>query len=240
MKNPQRIGPKDLFKFDLFGLVHELKSPLAAIEGAIEVIKETNQTQKSKALYFGMIQNNVSRLKISVEILMETLKNANEKKGLNVRLSNLKEICLDEMEKYKPIVRAKGVSMVSDISDAASLFVHCDASRIKLVISNLLSNAVKFTEEGTIRLELSRTKKEVRVTVEDSGVGIPADSIPYVFDAFYQGIKGRSCGGTGIGLTIAKIWVQAHGGEIHAESIGEGKGSRFWFTIPSGSRREVE
>ncbi|MBN1689293.1 MAG: HAMP domain-containing histidine kinase, partial [Candidatus Omnitrophica bacterium] len=168
------------------------------------------------------------------EILMETLKNANEKKGLNIRLTNLKEICLEEMEKYKPIVRAKGVSMVSDIPDN-NLFVHCDASRIKLVISNLLSNAVKFTEEGTIRLRLSRIKKEVYVSVEDSGAGIPADSLPYVFDAFYQGIKGRSCGGTGIGLTIAKIWVQAHGGEINVESMGEGKGSRFWFTIPSGS-----
>jgi two-component system sensor histidine kinase BaeS len=112
------------------------------------------------------------------------------------------------------------------------LTVRCDGKRIEQVVSNLLSNAVKFTREGEIRIRLTDDGKNARVEITDSGAGIPADELPFVFDRLFRGASARSVKGTGIGLAIAKTWVEAHGGQIKAESAGPGRGSRFWFVIP--------
>ena len=110
--------------------------------------------------------------------------------------------------------------------------VDADRGRIEQVLVNLLHNAIKFTPPGgSITVSASSDDSGVRISVADTGVGIPADDLPRVFERFYKADKARSGGGTGLGLAIARHIVEAHGGRIWAESV-EGRGATFIFTLP--------
>src|SRR5262249_23140931 len=121
-----------------------------------------------------------------------------------------------------------------DLNIAADLpMMEIDCTRIRQVILNLLNNACSFTERGVVELVASRADREVLISVNDTGAGIPADKLPYVFDEFYQADHSlrRTHGGAGLGLAISKRFVEAHGGRIWVES-SEGVGSRFTFSLP--------
>jgi CheY-like chemotaxis protein/anti-sigma regulatory factor (Ser/Thr protein kinase) len=110
-----------------------------------------------------------------------------------------------------------------------------DANRLQQIFWNLFSNAVKFTPEGgTVRVEIKEKKQQVRVSVTDSGSGITAEFLPYIFDRFRQadGSTTRIHGGLGLGLSIVKHLVQLHGGTVEVKSDGQGKGSTFIVTLP--------
>ena len=104
------------------------------------------------------------------------------------------------------------------------------------VLTNLLNNALRYTPSGgRVALSAQRLGQEVFVRVVDTGIGIPPEHLPYIFDRFYRVDKSRSRqagGGSGIGLTISRHLVEAHGGRIWVESAGEGRGSTFTFTLP--------
>ena len=109
-----------------------------------------------------------------------------------------------------------------------------DAERIGQVLRNLLSNAVSYTPQGgSVSISVMALGEWVEVSVADSGIGIPAEDIPFIFERFYRTDKSRSraTGGVGLGLTIVKRLVEAHGGSIEAHSK-EGQGSTFVFTVP--------
>jgi histidine kinase len=111
-----------------------------------------------------------------------------------------------------------------------------DEDRVTQVLTNLLGNALAYTPAGgEVTVSAAKVGGAVQVSVQDNGIGLPAESLPHLFDRFYRVDKSRSRaagGGSGIGLTIAKAVVEAHGGRIWAESAGEGQGSTFSFTIP--------
>ena len=110
-----------------------------------------------------------------------------------------------------------------------------DEDRMIQVLTNLIGNALQYTpEHGTVTVSIERDKNEARISVRDTGFGIPTEHLAHIFDRFYRVDKSRSRarGGSGIGLTIAKHLVEAHGGKIWAESAGENKGSVFVFTLP--------
>jgi two-component system phosphate regulon sensor histidine kinase PhoR len=110
--------------------------------------------------------------------------------------------------------------------------VTIDAQRLEQVLVNLIHNAVKFTKPGGgVILFADAGAGEVRFAVRDTGIGIPADDVPRIFERFYRVDKSRTGSGTGLGLSIAKHIVEAHKGRIWAEST-EGQGSTFYFTIP--------
>jgi two-component system phosphate regulon sensor histidine kinase PhoR len=109
--------------------------------------------------------------------------------------------------------------------------VLADADRARLVLTNLVHNAVKFTPPGgQVTVAARPDGEEVILSVQDTGVGIPADDLPRIFERFYKADRARSGGGTGLGLAIAKHIVQGHGGRIWVESV-EGEGSSFYFTL---------
>jgi two-component system phosphate regulon sensor histidine kinase PhoR len=111
--------------------------------------------------------------------------------------------------------------------------VSADALRIEQVLVNLIHNAVKFTPPGGDVVVLAEAGEGVvRFAVQDSGIGIPADEVPRIFERFYRVDRSRAGGGTGLGLSISRHLIESHGGEIWAESI-EGNGSTFYFTLPS-------
>ncbi len=130
-----------------------------------------------------------------------------------------------------------------DCADEA-LMVHADQARLEQVLVNLIHNAVKFTRSGgSVTLSASNASDAesdgsatpmIRFAVKDSGIGIPADDLPRIFERFYRVDKARTGGGTGLGLSIGRHIVEAHGGRIWAESE-EGRGSTFYFTIPAST-----
>jgi signal transduction histidine kinase len=136
----------------------------------------------------------------------------------------------DIVESFTPIASAKGIALKMKLVDD-SLPARFDHQRIQQVLGNLITNALKYTSEGgTVVVCAERRGEDVRLVVEDSGVGIAADRLTTIFERFSQG--GRSDRkGLGLGLYIARRIVEAHGGKIWAESE-IGRGSTFYFTLP--------
>jgi len=111
--------------------------------------------------------------------------------------------------------------------------VLADAERVMEVVTNLVHNAIKFTPAGgQVTISARLAGEEVILSVQDTGIGIPADDLPRIFERFYKADRARSGGGTGLGLSIARHIVQGHGGRIWAESV-EGRGSTFYFSLPA-------
>ncbi len=165
-------------------------------------------------------------------------------------ITNFLEFSMFESKEYKPkilpfkIARAihqlletvkleadkKNIDIIYDYHGDISLIIHADSMMVYRVMANLLNNAIKYTyPEGTITIELSDRDDEILVQITDTGVGIRADHLSSVFDAFFR--VSRASHGSGLGLSIAKTIIEAHGGKIWVES-SPGKGSTFSFTLP--------
>jgi signal transduction histidine kinase len=111
--------------------------------------------------------------------------------------------------------------------------VYAEASQIRRAIDNLVDNACKFTPpDGTVRLSLSAQEGQAEVSVSDSGIGIPADELPQIFNRFHRGSNTSDYTGSGLGLAIVKAILMAHDGTVEVQSSGEGKGSRFSIRLP--------
>jgi signal transduction histidine kinase len=154
---------------------------------------------------------------------------------LDFRETDLSALVATTIKRLTPNARAKRISLTSSLPrDLPRLLA--DEDRLGQVLTNLAANGIQYTPEGgavTISAEIK--DNVVQVAVTDTGVGIPPEHLAHIFTRFYRVDKSRSRasgGGSGIGLTIARHLVEAHGGKIWAESEGDGKGSRFVFTLP--------
>jgi CheY-like chemotaxis protein/anti-sigma regulatory factor (Ser/Thr protein kinase) len=144
-------------------------------------------------------------------------------------------VVLSALETVQPAATAKEITIEMVFSDSVGL-INGDAGRLRQVAWNLLSNAIKFTPRGgAIRISLTRTIDQIELKVRDSGQGIRADFMPYIFDRFRQADASttRRHGGLGLGLSIVKNLIDLHGGTVRAESDGEGAGSTFILTLPT-------
>lgn len=210
-------------------VAHELRTPLSNVashlEAMIEGVWEPTE-ERLKNCYEEILR--ISRLVSDLERLRQT-----ENENLKLRkasvdlLSLARSVCSGfeaELSAKHLVCSVEGVPVV----------VSADQERIHQVLSNLLSNAIKYSSEGgCIRIAVGNEPEHGLLTVEDNGIGISKEDLPFVFERFYRTDKSRSrqTGGTGIGLTIAKAIVQAHGGTLSAESV-VGDGSRFTVTLP--------
>jgi two-component system phosphate regulon sensor histidine kinase PhoR len=136
---------------------------------------------------------------------------------------------------FKSQLKKKDIEVKNELS--ADIAIIADKNRLGQVITNLFDNAIKFNKEkGFVRIYGEEINSKVKITVEDSGIGIPEKDIPRIFERFYRVDKARSreLGGTGLGLSIVKHIIELHGGSVGVEST-EGLGSKFWFIIPKKS-----
>jgi signal transduction histidine kinase len=154
--------------------------------------------------------------------------------SLDIYAVDVVDLIRDAADRLYSQFEDKAVSLALELP-TTPLAVNADSSRITQVLLNLLGNALHFTPAGgRVMVSARSEEREALVTVEDTGVGISDEHIPHIFERFYRVDKSRSRtgGGSGIGLTITKHLVQAHGGHIWASSPGLGRGSTFSFTLP--------
>lgn len=213
-------------------VAHELRTPLSNIQGYLEAIRD--RVMKPNATNIRSLNEETALLSRLVDELQElSLAEAGELK-LIYHAEDIAKLIKQAVNSWQPQVAAKEVSLSLNLPDNLPL-VNIDWQRINEVLYNLLENAVVHTHNGgTINVAATRRGDWVEVCVSDTGEGIPAEDLPNIFERFYRvdRSRARATGGSGLGLTIAKRWVEAHGGEITAKSE-LGKGSSFSFTLPT-------
>jgi len=213
-------------------VAHELRTPLSNLRGYLEAVRDG--VVKPDARTIRSLDEEAGLLSRLVDDLQElSLVEAGELK-LVYQLEDISELINQVVTSAQAQATAKGVSISIELADKLPL-VNIDSYRVRQVLRNLLENAIAHTAGGdNITIAARQSHNFIEVMVTDTGEGIPADDLPNIFERFYRVDKSRSkaTGGSGLGLTIAKRLVEAHGGKIEAQSE-LGKGSCFTFTIPS-------
>jgi signal transduction histidine kinase len=207
-------------------LGHELRNPLAPIRTALDVMRSLGEVA---AYERAVIERQVSHLKRLVDDMLDVSRITKGKLELRCQPVELFEVITKGVELASPLIEKRGHFLSVD-APSRGLLTLADADRLAQVVSNLLSNAAKFTPQGgRISIRAHAVGEHVAMTVRDSGIGIPANLLPAMFDAFVQGVRelDQSQGGLGLGLAIVRGIVSAHGGEITVHSDGPGCGSAF-------------
>jgi len=213
-------------------VAHELRTPLATIKGSMEGL--IDGVLPPDAETFQQIHREADRLQRLVDDLQELSRVEAGAYELHRRPVAVSALVADTLARLGRQFEEKDVSLQTDLPDDLPL-VLVDQDRIDQVLLNLAGNALQYTPaEGKVRIAAQQQEGEVRIAISDTGIGIPAEHLPYLFTRFYRVDKSRSRagGGSGIGLTIARYLVEAHGGRLWAESPGPGQGSTFTFTLP--------
>jgi CheY-like chemotaxis protein/two-component sensor histidine kinase len=214
---------------------HELRTPLTAILGWASMLKtRTFDPQRTRQIYDSLERNAHAQAQI-VGDLLDVSRIVTGQLRLESETFDVCDVANLSLETIRPTAVAKGVTLVADI-DSAACQVAGDPARLQQVIWNLLSNAAKFTASGgSITLRVAREPSSVVIEVADSGIGIPPELLPRVFDRFWQadGSTTRVHGGLGLGLALVRHLVELHGGEVSAHSDGQGRGSRFTVRLPA-------
>jgi signal transduction histidine kinase len=215
-------------------LAHELRNPLAPVRTGLDLLRIGADKPSVLAKVRPMMERQVDHLVHLVDDLLDVARINSGKVELKMADVPLKDVLLRAVEMTLPGIEARRHSFTLDIADEAML-VHADATRLAQVVGNLLSNAAKYTTVGgSITLQACREDGHARITVRDSGIGIPAEALPRIFDMFTQ--VGRhpeqETGGLGIGLHLVKQMTELHGGSARAESAGPAQGSLFVIELP--------
>ncbi len=215
-------------------LAHELRTPLAPIHNALQILRLAGHDGAVARSAYDMMDRQVSHMVRLVDDLMEVSRITRGKVDLRKQRADLAAVVGSAVETTRPLVDAVGHLLTVDLGDEP-LELDADPVRLAQVFSNLLNNAAKYTPNGgQITLRAHRRGPDVVVSVRDNGAGMRADVLARVFDPFVQGNRSynRSQGGLGIGLTLARSIVELHGGSIEARSAGLGQGSELVVRLP--------
>jgi signal transduction histidine kinase len=223
---------------DVLAIVsHDLKNPVATIRLVAHLFRQFGLKDPAQvARLTDAIQRSVDKMQALINDLLDFDKMQSGTFAVERHRSAVSRLAVPVIESFRLLAEDKRQTLDLDLPEELPE-VAVDAHRIGQVISNLLGNAIKFTPEGgSIRVAARQRGKEVLVSVADTGPGIPAGHQKKIFDWFWQG-QGTRHMGSGLGLSIAKGIIDAHGGKIWVESQ-PGKGSLFSFTLPVAENRE--
>jgi signal transduction histidine kinase len=223
-------------------LAHELRNPLAPVRAGLDLLRIGADKPGLLAKVRPMMERQVNHLVHLVDDLLDLARISSGKVELKMTEVALKDVLQRAVEMTLPGIEARRHAFRMEIADDG-MVVHADATRLAQVVGNLLSNAAKYTMEGgSIVLEARREHTrggQAKIVVRDSGIGIPAEALPNIFDMFTQ--VGRhpeqESGGLGIGLHLVKQMTELHGGSVRAESAGLGQGSVFTIELPLAQAR---
>ena len=229
----KKLGELDKLKSDFIAVAsHELRTPLAVVLGYATMLKDDAGGAAAEKLE--MVVQSALHLRGLIEDMVNLRHLETGQAAPQQSTFDLQELIRAVCDDCDSLATAKGQTIVFP-RPSAPLTVNADRAQIIIVLNNLLTNAIKFTPDGgRISVQAGPRNGEVRVSVLDSGIGIPKAERERIFERFYQVEPHltRRHGGMGLGLSIAKELVELHGGRIWVESV-EGKGSRFTFTLPS-------
>jgi CheY-like chemotaxis protein/nitrogen-specific signal transduction histidine kinase len=215
-------------------LAHELRNPLAPIRNALAIMRLAGDNGEVLQQCWEMIERQVKQLVRLVDDLLDASRITRGMIELRKERVRLGPVVNMAVETSRPLVEAAGLELTIELP-AAGLSLDADPTRLAQVIANLLNNAAKFTERGGhVWLTAQRDGREVVLRVRDTGIGIPAETLPRLFEMFAQVDRslGRAKGGLGIGLNLVKNLVELHGGRVEARSDGPGQGSEFVVRLP--------
>lgn len=213
---------------------HELRTPLNAMLGWARLLKDGKLDESKGARALDTIVRNAESQNQLIEDLLDFSRIISGKIRLNVGQVDLDSLTDAALDGVRPAAAAKGITLQAVLDPRAGP-VSGDPERLQQVLWNLLSNAIKFTPKGgRVQLRLERVNSSVEITVSDTGQGISAEFLPYVFERFRQAdhTTTRQHRGLGLGLAITKHIVELHGGTIRAVSPGEGQGASFIVRLP--------
>jgi PAS domain S-box-containing protein len=213
---------------------HELRTPLNAILGWARILRAGQVDASAYARGLETIERNAKAQVRLIEDILDGSRIITGKLHLEIRPLDLTALVRGALDAVRPAADAKGIRVTMSLDPAAAHVVG-DPERLQQVVWNLANNAVKFTSKGgSVTIGLARVGTHIELSVADSGQGISPEFLPHVFERFRQaeGSTTRRYGGLGLGLALVRHLVEAHGGSVHAESEGDGRGARFVVLLP--------
>jgi two-component system sensor histidine kinase/response regulator len=211
-------------------IVHDLRSPLTAVTGYMEILAATGKLTPTEAKFVAEAQRGANDLRDMITTLLDVGRFEAGEMPVRLQTHDVIQIARKAVSRFSPALKKR--TMHCDVPSSPVL-ISCDADVIRRVLENLISNAVKFTPtDGRVRLKIQPNAADVTIAVSDSGQGIPPDQYERIFEKFGQTETGQEHRhSTGLGLTFCRLAVEAHGGKIGVQSE-PGKGSTFWLTLP--------
>ena len=215
-------------------LAHELRSPLSPIRNAVAILERIAAAHPQLPWIHDLLKRQTDQMTRLLDDLLDVARVTSGKVTLRKSPVAVVEFVSQAVETSRPLIDSRRQQFTLEIPEQP-LYVEGDLSRLTQVITNLLNNASKYTHEGgTIALSVNTSRRYVVLRLKDNGSGIPADTLPRIFDLFAQSDRAlaRAQGGLGIGLTVVRRLVQMHGGTVLAHSAGADQGSEFVVSLP--------
>jgi signal transduction histidine kinase len=219
---------------------HELRTPLTVIKGNVDLIQRIGDFDEES---LSSIQNEVDRLTRLVGDLGLLAQAESGKLPLDIRLVELDTLLLEVLNEMSVLAQNKLMLSMGEIDQ---VLVCGDQDRLKQVLVNLVGNAINYTPSGgVVTLGLGKVEEQAKLTIQDTGPGIPSEDLPHVFERFYRGEKSRTRSrdgkGFGLGLSIAYWIIRNHGGSIEVEStLGEGSTFSVWLPLAEGDCQSIQ
>lgn len=211
---------------------HELRNPLASVRAMVETLEDGAIDEREVARNFlERIRHDTDRMNHLVDDLLELSRLESGQLTLQLGAVDLAALVVEVKASFEHSANDQGIALVIQVTNDLPT-LSADADRLRQVLINLVENALRFTRpNGEITISAVQKPKFIEVLVRDTGVGMSSEHLPHLFERFYKVDRSRRHGGTGLGLAIVKQIVEAHGGQVWAESK-EGEGSAFYFTLP--------
>jgi signal transduction histidine kinase len=213
---------------------HDLRTPLAGLRAMAEALEDGLAPDPGR--YLGRIRGDVDRMTLMVDDLLELSRIHAGALPQHRETLELRDLISETIAGAEPVARSQGVALGGNVDDG--LMLHADAAALSRAFSNLVMNAIRHTPSGgQVRVTATATGSGVEVAVSDECVGIPAEDLPRVFDLGWQGSAARTPGGpttgrAGLGLTIVRGLVEAHGGEVRVANLAPAPGCCFRVSLP--------
>lgn len=211
---------------------HELKTPVSAIKGMVEILNRPNFNDSETLIDFlKQIELESKRMESIINDMLNLSRYSSKNVLLDLSVFNLFELVNEVYRSYNTLLKEKKLIFINDVNP--NLVLYADKDKFYHILSNLVSNSIKSSDKGTIRVYSNTSPYKLEIMIQDEGVGIKQDEIPYIFDRYYRVDESRSrqTGGSGLGLAIVKAYVQVHKGQVEVSSELN-KGSTFTVILP--------
>ncbi|MHB1152336.1 MAG: hybrid sensor histidine kinase/response regulator, partial [Eubacteriales bacterium] len=218
----------------LSNMSHELRTPLNSVIALSGVLNRrlSNRIPEEEYSYLEIIERNGRNLLALINDVLDISRIEAGREDVNIEIFNANNLITELINTIKPLIIKKNIELLYKSKDS-DLIINSDSDKLRHILQNLIDNAVKFTEEGNVTVSVQKVGNSIEIKVTDTGIGIAAEHLPFIFDEFRQadGSTSRKYGGTGLGLAIAKKYTELLGGSITVNSSPD-IGSEFKLTLP--------